>query len=103
MLRGGQEDLIHSTCFAPGLNLRELRGSNRRGRPRVDWLRKALAEAWETASQLQPEERRQELEGRFLLLYSILPLRRAAQDSFWWNETLARVPTRREENLDQAL
>ena len=95
--------MIHSSCFTPGLNLRELRGPNRRGRPRADWLKSVLEEAWYYASLLPNGQGRQGLEGNFLLPHSIIPLRRAAMDPQWWNKTLAEVPTRGEENFDQAL
>ena len=103
VLRGSQEDLIHSTCFTPGLNIRELRGPNRRGRPRMDWLKGALKEAWEMASQVQQEEQIQELLGEFTPPHSIIPLRKAAQNVSWWDKYLVKVPTRRDEDFDHAL
>ena len=103
VLRGTQEDLIHSSCFTPALNLRELRGPNRRGRPRADWLKSVLEEAWHYASQLQVEQRRQDLEGDFILPHSIIPLRRAAANTQWWEEFLVEFPTRTEEDFDQGL
>ena len=83
------------------LNLRELRGPNRRGRPRTNWLKLVLEEAWYYASQLQGAQRRQDLEGEFKLPHSIIPLARAAADLHWWDDLLVEVPTRREELFDQ--
>ena len=76
---------------------------NRRGRPRADWLKSVLEEAWYYPSQLQVEQRRQDLQGDFILPHSIIPLSRAAANTQWWEEFLVEVPTRREENFDQGL
>ena len=103
VLRGTQEDLIHSSYFTPALDLRELRGPNRGGRPRADWLKSVLEEARYYASQLQVEQRRQDLEGDFIFPHRIIPLSRAAANTQWWNNLLVEVPTRREDNFDQVL
>ena len=95
--------MFHNSCFTPARKLRELRGPNGRGRPRADWLKSVLEEAWYYASQLQNEHRRQDLEGDFIFPHSTIPLSRAAANTQRWNNLLAEVPTRREENFDQAL
>ena len=103
VLRGGQGELVHSTCFTPALNIRELRGPNRRGRPRTDWLKKALEEAWKYATQLHPHQQRDDMGGEFVLPHSVIPLRKAAQDVCWWEKILVEVPTRILGNFGQGL